>query len=45
MSGRDLILILGGLFLLGKATFEIHEKLEGEDAHGAQPQRPRPSGR
>jgi predicted tellurium resistance membrane protein TerC len=33
-SGRDLILIVGGLFLLGKATFEIHEKLEGEEAHG-----------
>jgi predicted tellurium resistance membrane protein TerC len=31
ISGRDIILILGGLFLLGKATFEIHEKLEGED--------------
>lgn len=30
ISGRDLILLLGGLFLLGKATFEIHEKLEGE---------------
>lgn len=28
ISGRDLILILGGLFLIGKATFEIHEKLE-----------------
>ena len=27
-SGRDLILILGGLFLLGKSTFEIHEKIE-----------------
>jgi len=34
ISGRDIILILGGLFLLGKATFEIHEKLEGEEAHG-----------
>jgi predicted tellurium resistance membrane protein TerC len=34
LSGRDLILIVGGLFLLGKATFEIHEKLEGEEAHG-----------
>jgi predicted tellurium resistance membrane protein TerC len=30
ISGRDLILILGGLFLLGKATHEIHNKLEGE---------------
>ncbi len=30
-SGRDLILLLGGLFLLFKATKEIHEKLEGED--------------
>lgn len=28
VSGRDLILLLGGLFLIGKATFEIHEKLE-----------------
>jgi len=35
ISGRDIILILGGLFLLGKATFEIHEKLEGEEiGHG-----------
>jgi predicted tellurium resistance membrane protein TerC len=32
-SGRDLILIIGGLFLIGKATFEIHGKLEG--AHEA----------
>ena len=31
VSGRDLILILGGLFLLWKSTHEIHEKLEGED--------------
>ena len=29
ISGRDLILLLGGLFLIGKATFEIHERLEG----------------
>ena len=31
VSGRDLILILGGLFLLGKSTHEIHLKLEGDD--------------
>lgn len=30
ISGRDLLLILGGLFLLAKSTYEIHEKLEGE---------------
>ena len=29
-SGRDLILIFGGLFLLGKSTFEIHHKVEGD---------------
>ena len=28
ISGRDLILLVGGLFLIGKSTFEIHEKLE-----------------
>ena len=33
ISGRDIILILGGLFLIGKSTFEIHEKLEGEQEH------------
>lgn len=33
VSGRDLILIGGGLFLLAKATFDIHEKLEGAGAH------------
>ena len=31
ISGRYLILITGGLFLLWKSTMEIHEKLEGED--------------
>jgi predicted tellurium resistance membrane protein TerC len=31
ISGRDLILIAGGLFLIGKATHEIHDKLEGEE--------------
>jgi predicted tellurium resistance membrane protein TerC len=35
VSGRDLILILGGLFLLGKSTLEIHEKLEGVEGHGS----------
>lgn len=30
VSGRDLILFFGGLFLIGKATHEIHQKLEGE---------------
>ena len=33
MSGRDLILILGGLFLLAKSTYEIHQKLEGVEGH------------
>ena len=33
ISGRDLILIVGGLFLLFKSTKEIHERLEGEEAH------------
>ena len=34
ISGRDLILIAGGLFLLGKSTLEIHSNLEGEETHG-----------
>jgi predicted tellurium resistance membrane protein TerC len=36
ISGRDLILILGGLFLLAKSTFEIHDRLEGEEGHASQ---------
>jgi len=32
ISGRDLILLGGGLFLLGKAKLEIHERLEGEES-------------
>lgn len=36
ISGRDLILIIGGLFLLGKSTFEIHERLEGEEGHASE---------
>ncbi len=35
ISGRDLILISGGLFLLWKSTMEIHEKLEGEEVVAA----------
>ena len=31
VSGRDLILLAGGLFLIAKGTYEIHEKMEGED--------------
>ena len=31
VSGRDLILIIGGLFLVAKSTHEIHAKLEGEE--------------
>ncbi len=34
ISGRDIVLILGGLFLLTKATHEIHGSLEGETAEG-----------
>jgi predicted tellurium resistance membrane protein TerC len=39
-SGRDLILLVGGLFLLGKATHEIHNKLEGEDSEAEADARP-----
>lgn len=35
ISGRDLILIFGGLFLLAKATHEIHQKLEGEEGEAS----------
>ncbi|MEO5897183.1 MAG: TerC family protein, partial [Vicinamibacterales bacterium] len=35
ISGRDLILILGGLFLMAKSTYEIHDKLEGEEGHAS----------
>lgn len=34
VTGRDLILIFGGLFLIAKSTHEIHGKLEGEDGSG-----------
>jgi predicted tellurium resistance membrane protein TerC len=35
ISGRDLILILGGLFLIGKSTYEIHDRLEGDEGHAS----------
>jgi len=34
ISGRDIILISGGLFLLFKSTLEIHDKLEGDEKRG-----------
>ncbi|HXW89139.1 MAG TPA: TerC family protein [Terriglobales bacterium] len=40
ISGRDLILIGGGLFLLAKATIEIHDRLEGEEGRSAARVRP-----
>jgi predicted tellurium resistance membrane protein TerC len=42
ISGRDLVLLLGGLFLLAKSTHEIHGNLEGED-HEQAGSRSRPS--
>jgi len=36
VSGRDIILIVGGLFLLAKSTMEIHDKLEGEEHHASE---------
>jgi predicted tellurium resistance membrane protein TerC len=33
ISGRDLVLLVGGLFLLAKSTHEIHNSLEGEEGH------------
>ncbi len=35
VTGRDLILIGGGLFLLAKSTIEIHGRLEGDEGHGS----------
>jgi len=34
VSGRDLVLVLGGLFLVAKSTFEIHDDLEGREKKG-----------
>jgi len=39
LSGRDLILIFGGLFLIAKSTHEIHQKLESAEEHTAQGKR------
>jgi predicted tellurium resistance membrane protein TerC len=33
ISGRDIILLVGGLFLIAKSTHEIHQKLEGDEGH------------
>jgi predicted tellurium resistance membrane protein TerC len=35
VSGRDLILLIGGLFLIGKSTHEIHGSLEGEEGEAS----------
>jgi predicted tellurium resistance membrane protein TerC len=36
ISGRDIILIAGGLFLLAKSTLEIHDRLEGKEGHASE---------
>jgi predicted tellurium resistance membrane protein TerC len=41
LSGRDFILLLGGLFLMGKSTLEIHAQLEGEGGEGEERPTPR----
>lgn len=40
ISGRDLILIAGGLFLLAKSTHEIHQRMEGDEGHSSDRIRP-----
>ncbi len=44
LSGRDLILIVGGLFLIGKSTHEMHQRLEGEEGETSSRVRPSFSG-
>jgi len=39
-SGRDLILLVGGLFLIAKSTYEIHQRLEGEEGKSSSNVRP-----
>jgi len=41
ISGKDLILGIGGLFLIAKSTHEIHDKLEGEEGHASRRVAPR----
>jgi predicted tellurium resistance membrane protein TerC len=40
MTGKNLILLLGGLFLIGKSVVEIHEKLESPDGHETAKKKP-----
>jgi predicted tellurium resistance membrane protein TerC len=40
ISGRDLIFIVGGLFLLGKGTYEMHQRIEGDEGHASARVRP-----
>jgi predicted tellurium resistance membrane protein TerC len=35
LTGRDLILLGGGLFLIAKATYELHDRLEGDTGHSS----------
>lgn len=35
ISGRDIILLVGGLFLIAKSTHEIHQRLEGDEKHAS----------
>ncbi len=35
VSGRDLVLVVGGLFLMAKSVHEIHDKLEGDEGHAS----------
>ena len=37
VTGKDLIMLVGGLFLIGKATHEIHEKIEGAKSRKSKP--------
>jgi len=39
ISGRDIIMLLGGLFLLGKATIEIHDQIEGHEEKSTTPKK------